>query len=183
MEANAATPRPTPSVPKIPKQFGLKPMALQRAELTRGSFIAIVPNETTFDDVMTPAFWQHHTGMLGLAPGSRPYARIEVIREDGSMDLDLRVLGAKQGMVKVRCLRKYLEGGGKVHQDDAGVIPDMPEGYGLTHVPNGPEKGYLVRLSNGEILAKGIGSRREAVGRAIAHAQEAMAIGPDATIT
>lgn len=168
------------SEPSTKKPATLGAVALKRADLERGSYIAIVPSSTTFEDVMRPSFWQHHAGTLGMLPGARPFARVEVVREDGTMDLDLRVLQAKQGMVRMLCLRKYLDDSNLTKAadkpaDERSADLTLPDGYKWTHVPNGQNKGHMVRLPNGEVLAQGLPNKAAAAARARAHFAEANA--------
>lgn len=158
----------TPSIPKRPP--ALQPVALKRADLERGNYIAIVPSTTTFDDVMTPAFWQHHVRALG----DRPFARVEVVREDGTMDLDLRVLKAAPGMVVMRCLRKHLDDSNIAtaaadKADDPAVDLSLPDGYKWAHVPKGQNAGHMIRLPTGDVLVQGLPSKAAACARAREH--------------
>lgn len=160
----------------------LKPNALRRADLERGSYIAIVPSSTTFDDVMTPAFWANHVATLSGGQFPRPFARVEVVREDGTMDLDLRVIQTKPGMVLMRCLRRYEAGvadvakGKKAAPSGELTKADLPTGYKWAHTPNGDRPGHLIRLeSTGEILVAGLPTMHEAVLAAINHAKVATA--------
>lgn len=162
--------------------------ALQRADIVRGNFIAIVPSDTTFEQVMTPAYWANHVAALGMAAGARPFARIEVIREDGTMDLELRVLGVKPGMVRVNCLRKWINNEnltGKADESDKTPAADLslPDGYKWAFVPQGGNKGHLVRLPTGEILVQGLPSKAVAAKAARDHYAEANAAPADSTIT
>jgi hypothetical protein len=161
----------------------LKPIALRRADLERASYLAVVPNETTFEDVMRPSFWQHHVAALGGGPNGRPFARVEVVREDGTMDLDLRVLQAKTGMVRMLCLRKHLDDSALAARPakDAADAEDrkleLPDGYKWAHVPNGQNRGHMIRLAEtGEVLAQGLPSKAAAVAVAMRHKAEADSI-------
>lgn len=167
----ALPPAPPPLVNKRPPRIrSLDPVRLRRADLERPHHVAIVPSDTTFDEVMTPAYWQHHVATLS----SRPFGRIEVVREDGTMDLDLRVVKASAGMVLMRCLRKFVDDSNlskaaAPEAENAEPMPDLPDGYKWAHVPNGANRGHMVRLPNGEVLVQGKATKREAVLAAIAH--------------
>lgn len=166
-----ALPPAPPALEKRPaRPKALAPIALKRADLERPHLVAIVPSDTTFDEVMTPAYWQHHVATLS----NRPFGRVEVVREDGTMDLDLRVVKASAGMVLMRCLRKYLDDSNLAktaspEAENAEPMPDLPDGYKWAHVPNGANRGHMVRLPNGEVLVQGKATKREAVLAAIAH--------------
>lgn len=152
----------------------LKPNQLQVAAHARAHLIAIVSNETTYEEVMTPAYWQNHVPVLG----QKPFALVEVIREDGSMDLTLRCLSVKPGMALMRCLRKFVvEGKGKKADaaglDAADTSIELPPGYKHAHVPNGAERGHMIRLPNGEVLVRGGTTKKAVAERAWAHYNEA----------
>lgn len=180
MALSPATAPKTPTIPTIPKRPpALGANALRRADLERGSFFCVVPNETTFEQVMTPAFWQHHAGALGLAPGARPYAKVEVMRQDGTMDLELRVTRVQAGAVHMRCLRKHVDDSNLDRPADGNVEEKgdltMPDGYKAAHTPNGATPGWLVRLPNGDVLAKGLASKVIAAAAARKHFAETSA--------
>lgn len=154
--------------------------ALRSAPHERAHFFAVVPSETTFDQVMTPGFWGNHVPALSGGATRRPWALVEVVREDGTMDLLLRVIQVKPGMVIMRAIFKYVsdENIGKPAKgapqpgDDDLVFPD---GYKGAHVPRGEVTGWMVRLPNGEVLVKGQPSKKAAVEYAKKHAAEALA--------
>lgn len=167
------------------KLIPLKQHALKFADTTRGLYIAIVPNDTTFEDVMTPGFWANHVAANGPL-SALPFARVEVVREDGTMDLDLRVISTAPGMAKMRCLRKIVDDtnlGTARAQAEAAARPtpdelpeelQAPEGYKIGHAPNGAQKGYWVQMkSNSQMLGKGYGDRATAVAVAKKHKLEA----------
>lgn len=169
MAQTATAPKAIPSIPKRPP--ALLPNALKRADLERGDFLAIVPSNITYEQVMTPAYWSNHVQALA----HRPFARVEVVREDGSMDLDLRVIGTKPGMVMMRCLRKFIDNadlgtglGDGSQPGDEGLDP--PDGYKWGFVPRGAERGHMIRLPNGDVLVKGLMTKRAAIDAARTHA-------------
>lgn len=152
---------------------------LKSAMHERGHFFVIVPSDTSFEQVMTPSYWANVVRPLAGGAQARPFAIVEVVREDGTMDLTLRVIEAKPGMVKFRVINKYIsdENIGKTRKGDAGADDDsivMPPNYKWAHVPRGANRGHMVRIeATGEILAQGLGSKLEAAQRARAHAAEA----------
>lgn len=171
------------SKPEPNRTPALRPNALRRADLERASYLAIVPNETTFEDVMRPSFWQHHVAALGGGPNGRPFSRVEVVREDGTMDLDLRVLQAKTGMVRMLCLRKHLDDSNlttrpaKAAAEKADAALELPEGYKWAHVPQGAKRGHMVRLAaTGEVLADSLPTKAAAIAIAVRHKTEADSI-------
>lgn len=156
----------------------LGPNALRHAQYERAHLFCIVPNETTFEQVMTPSFWRHHVALLSGGPTARPFARIEVMRADGTMDLDLRVMSTGPGMAVMRVLRKFVsdENLGKppkgVNAGDEKL--DFPDGYKGSHAPNARPPGWQVRLNpSGEVLASGLPSKAAAVAKAWDHLKAA----------
>lgn len=176
LEAPLTDDKSTVAKPKRPKALGAN--MLNRADIVRGNFIAIVPSDTTLDEVLTPAFWANHIPAL-----TRPFARIEVIREDGTMDLDLRVLSVAPGMATVRMLRgmKDDQNLGVAQADSAeapGVDLSLPDGYKTAFQPQGQNRGHLVRLPNGDILTQGQPTKAAAAAIARAHFAKASTPAP-----
>lgn len=181
MNATATAARPEPKIPTIPKRPpALGANMLKTAAHERGHFFCTVPIGTTLEIVTTPSYWQNHTGPLGLGPGARPWARIEVVSEDGELDCELRVIKVAPGMAKVRVLNVYAKGPAAAVDDTAkgkvdDEVPALPEGYKWFHAPRGEGSGHGIRLPNGDILVRGLLTRKEAHERAIAHFTEASA--------
>lgn len=143
----------------------LKPTTYARAQL-----FCLVSNETTFEEVMTPSYWQNHVSTFIR----HPHSLVEVVREDSTMDLLLRAVSAKPGMVVMRCLLKFVsnENLGKVDADAVGgrgAPIELPEGYKWTHVPRGDNRGHMIRLPNSEVLVQGMPSKQAAADKAWEH--------------
>lgn len=155
---------------------------LQMAEHARNSWFVVVPNDTTKDDVLTPAYWQNQVRELM----ARPFARIEVVREDGTMDLDLRCIDAKPGYAKMRVLREFVDdrnliaakkAAEAVAGDAEALAAEVPEGYKLGHLPTGANRGHWVKLTaTGETIRGGFPDRASALAFANAHKREAETI-------
>lgn len=73
------------------------------ADYSRSHYFVHVPYGVTVDDIMRPAFWAHHANKL------KALDVVEVVAEDGSFDLELRVLDAQVGYVKMRLLRAWAD--------------------------------------------------------------------------
>lgn len=174
-----ATARPAPQPLKLPKRAPALPAnALKGAATERGHFFCIVPNETTLEEICTPAYWQHHIGALSGGQTHRPFARIEVVRVDGSLDVDLRVVSTAPGMAVVRVLRAFVDNRdlNLADTDKGDETLVLPEGYKTVQIPAGEKKGWRVTMPNGEELASKIVKRRDAVAIAIAHHAKANTI-------
>ena len=71
------------------------------ADYARGYFHAVVDDTITLDDLLTPAFWAHHTRSL------TPMTLVDVVRQDMTLDVQLRVLETGTGYVRMRPLRVF----------------------------------------------------------------------------
>lgn len=153
-------------IPPRPPALGAN--QLQGAAYARGEYFAIVSNETTFETVMTPGYWQNHIKLLA----AKPFPRIEVLRQDGTMDLTLRCIHTAPGMAVMRVIHKFVSdenigkpaAGAPVAGDESLTFPD---GYKCAFVPN---SGWLVRLANGEVLTSKLPSKKAAYDAAVKHA-------------
>lgn len=183
LQAPTARPAPAPLAARPKQPPALRANALKRADIERGSFFATVPNDTTLEDILRPNFWQHHIVSLSGGPTPRPFARIEVVREDGSLDVDLRVVSTGPGMAVVRPLRVYRDDRdinlGTEFADADDVDLELPPGYKTTNIPAGDKKGWRVTMPNGDELAARIPKRRDAVRLAMDHFAKASAAPAD----
>lgn len=164
----------TDTKPKRPPALAAN--ALRAAPLERADLFCTVPIGTTYEQVMTPAFWQNHIRTLA----ARPWARVEVVSEDGALDLTLRCLKASPGMAVMRCLSRYdspsARAKSKAAPAEDGKL-ELPPGYKWAHVPNGENKGHMIRLDNatGDVIVRGELTKDAAVAKAIAHYNAASA--------
>lgn len=92
-----------PVIPHIPKPARkvLTSTALKLAEYEAPNYFVVVDNDTTIEDIMRPAFWAHHSGKL------RKNNTIDIVRENSSLDMQVRVIESGQGFVRVRPLRAW----------------------------------------------------------------------------
>lgn len=70
----------------------------QQADVVRETWAVTVEQGVTRADILNPAFWSH------IAYKLRPYARIEVRCDDGSMFADLVVLNSERTWARVYVL-------------------------------------------------------------------------------
>ncbi len=70
------------------------------AEYSRSQYFVSVPAKFTLDDFLDPSFWRHITFL-------RPNDRLELVAEDGSWDVDARVVSASPGFAVLRALREW----------------------------------------------------------------------------
>ena len=157
----------TPAADKPKRAPALGANALKRSDYERGNYFCVVANDVTLDDILRPAFWQHHWNVLNGGQTPRPFARVEVVRQDGTLDVDLRVVRVSPGMVVMRALRTYVDDSNltKPTPDIEIEAPNLstPDGYKVQFIPNA---GWQVRL--GDTI---IGSRLPSKGAAAAHAR------------
>ncbi len=168
----ADTETKTPKIPARPPALGS--MGLRSAPHERAHFFAVVPSNTTFEQVMTPNYWQNHVAALRGGATVRPFALVEVVREDGTMDLLLRVIDCKPGMVTMRCLTKYVSDENMGKPAKGAPQPGdeslkLPDGYKWAHVPNGASRGHMIRLPSGDVLVQGKATKADAVAAAWDH--------------
>jgi hypothetical protein len=71
------------------------------ADYSRSRYFVLAPFGVTMADLTRPPFWAHHTLRL------KPLDLVEVVAEDGSFDVDLRVVDVQVGYVKMRALRVW----------------------------------------------------------------------------
>lgn len=71
------------------------------AQYARSEWYIKVPMGTTLEMLLTPSFWAHHQVKLRIGD------KIEAIAEDGTFDVDLRVIDKDVGYAKMRVLRKW----------------------------------------------------------------------------
>lgn len=170
---------PTPEKPARPYVIGMN--ALQDAATARGNYLVRVPNDKTREDVLRPSAWANMVPLLSRLP----HARIEVVREDGTLDMDLRVLECSPGMVRMLVLREYVNNSNleaaKAEANKPAEAPTVdlvaPDGYKIVHLPAAVERGWAIQLvSTGEWLEKKIPDKGLAVAKAKAHKLKAEAI-------
>jgi hypothetical protein len=71
------------------------------AEFTRSDWFVLVPTGVTVEQLTVPSFWAHQVSKL------RKHDRVEAVAEDGSFDVELRVIDKDVGFAKMRILREW----------------------------------------------------------------------------
>ncbi len=147
-----------------------KPNALQSRPHHRGDWSMDVENDVGMDIITAPGAWANHHQVL------KPGAMINVQRLDRSLDVDLRVIKSEPGLVYVRVLREFVD-----NSDLASAMSNVtredeqrvPSGYKIGFAPRGEKPGHFVHLqATGDAVARGLGSRREAIKFARKHFTE-----------
>lgn len=134
------------------KEKTLPAYALKTEAAARFSMFATVANDTTKEDVLRPGFWQVHWQELARLP----FARVTVVREDGTMYLELLCVEAKAGLAKMRVIFEHVDNSNlprlaeakdmEKNRGDAlqQMQEQMPEGYKISHVTAGKDRGFWV---------------------------------------
>ena len=133
------------------------------AEYNRSTWHVEADADMTIDDVMTPAFWQHHSDKIRIND------LIDVIGQ--GFDIQLRVIGKGIGFVETRLLRKWVAEKADAKPEGA---DDVPEGYVVDHTPR---TRWRVRLKDGGVeIGRDMQTRDDAVNVAVAHAMRATGV-------
>lgn len=139
----------------------LPPSKLAGADFVRRTYHVVVPNDTMLEDIVKPIFWSQHAIELRTRAG----ALIDVVREDYSLDVQLRIVRVDKDLVFVRPLR--------VHEDNSNLTTadgtdtrEAPEGYKVDQTPKGY---YAKRLSTSTVIAEALPSRAAAIDAAVKH--------------
>lgn len=174
--SNVAAVQSPPKLQRLDRGNVHKSLPMQRVHLLNtgselGSFTALVENDITLEDILTPVFWSAYTRTL------RPLSLINVVRKDGTLDVELRVLSVEPGAVAMR-LRDgpfvdnvnltSLGGKGAATAEDATQLT-MPEGYKAQFWPN--LNGWMCNEPSGQSItngAKGL-TKQQVTEMAIAH--------------
>lgn len=135
------------------------------ADFARTYHHVTVPHDVTLDDIMRPGFWAHHATTL------RKNDILDILTEDDSLDVQVRVTGVGIGMVFMRLLRDdprrlverpAPEQGRNIVTDD-----DVPEGYLVNFAPKHGHR--VIFKETGMIISKDHKSRADALAKAIEH--------------
>lgn len=139
-----------------------------RADYARPYFHVVVPRDTTPDDVLRPGFWAHHANQLPVN------TLIDILSEDGGLDMQVRVIGRGIGMVHMRPLRIWTQEQVAGAGNDEPDLTDVPEGYTVNFAPK--HRWRVIRDDPHAIISTGHTSRAEAVDAAVNHDRAANTI-------
>lgn len=157
---------------------------LQQLGQARNAWHCWVPNDTRAEDVPKSAYWVHHMGRLKAGD------LFDLVTRDGLLDMQVRIVGVANGLVKVNVLRKFEDVEARAPmmaalaaQSDADnatsglqlaqeIAPKVPQGYKVGFHPT--EKNYYVQHKvSGAKLRVGIATREQALAFAREHAKAA----------
>lgn len=151
----------------------LHPTALRAngADYLRTYHQISVAHDVTLEDVLRPGFYANHVDKL------RVNDLIDILADDGGMDVQVRVTGKGTGMVQVRPLRVWLRedrASAPVDPDETAASDDeVPEGYVVNFAPK--QKWRVMTRDPHAIIHKDVASKAEAIDLAVKHS--AMANG------
>lgn len=158
------------SPPKLqgqpPKPPTLGQRKLNREDLARPILFGTIANTITYEDVMRPGFWVNHVEAFQRLP----FGKVTLIREDGSMIVELVALEAKPGLVRMHCTYAFVDPA--VERANA-VTPapeeevEPPPGYKYAHAIN---VGHIVRLQEtGDVIIRGYPNKPATIAAAWVH--------------
>ena len=150
-----------------------------QADFHRPHYQVVVPNSVTLEDVLRPVTWVHHAFKFAPTPNGNPrrFGVIEVMSEDGLLEVHLRVLGVVDGLLRVRAYYHY-EDPNRVLDKPVEIVSTSdlpreptPEGYKIGFAP---ATGYWVKLdATNEIIFRNLHNHKMALERAVSHAKAA----------
>lgn len=131
------------------EQPALHPNRITAGEQAFVLYRAIVPSETTLDDLKRSAFWAHVAQML------RPGYLIQVMPDNRSYFVELLVVDAGAQFAKVAVLREV-----KLEVLQAGASPAFP-GFSVEYAGD-HERWRVIRESDRKVLKANQGSQADA---------------------
>lgn len=156
---------------KSPAKPVLKQTAMRAngADFLRTYHQVKVGPEITVQDVLRPGFWAHHAGVL------RADDLIDILSEDGGLDMQVRVVGKGIGMVMVRPLRIWQDEARTVDgaADEADSSLSAPDGYTINFAPK--QRWRVMTNNPHEVISKDHPTKAAAVAAALAHSAQANA--------
>lgn len=118
------------------------PTRCHPAEAHRQEWVVDVSSKVQSEDLLKPEFWSL------IASRLRPYARLEVRREDGTMMWDVLVTACERVWAKVQILHEYKLGAQDIDLGDTDPFETKWCGPSA--------KWRVIRKSDGKVLAEGL---------------------------
>lgn len=154
----------------------LRPFSVKQAVHARGDHFVWIPRDTPYERILLPGYWAHN------ADAFKKGDKIEVCREDMSLDVTLRVVDVRPGLVFMREMfkphhdDKDLDSRAAVGKtDDKLDMSQLPDGYKLGYAPKGATPGHFVHHRDlGKAVVQGLPSKQKALEFAIEHAKQAV---------
>jgi hypothetical protein len=135
----------------------LVPKRITRAEVARVTRFLSVPPGTTRDMCLDPDYWVHLGSTLKVDD------RIEILAQDGTFDLDLRVisLDPRGYWAQVRLLREWVQPDGAKKEAQPKAWPDA-DGYRIEWSTPTTHKWRIIDRA-GQIVSRGHASEADAI--------------------
>lgn len=134
------------------------------ADYIRSNYHVKAPFGATLEDVLRPTFWSFHVGLLKAGD------LVDVVAEDNSFDVTLRVVDKAVGKVVMRELRRWT--GDAVKQP--GTEPAVQETPGFTVSFAPKTKWRVIRDADRLQMVKDLPTRADAEKWAADHADDAV---------
>lgn len=133
------------------------------ADYCRSHWHVVVTPDITLDDILRPGFWAHHVGSLN------PMDLVDVVSQDMTLDVTLRVTGKGIGFVDMRPVRVYASEATQAGDDEPEIDLTVPEGYIVNHAP---KTGWRVLTKDPHLeVSRNHKTRMEATLAAIEHSR------------
>ncbi len=152
---------------------------MQSAEQERSYFQTFVDADVSVEDVLTPAFWGHHTNRIKVG------TLIDILRRDNTLDMQVRVTDVFKGGAKVRVLRTWEDSDAAEAIVEANELRDeinstpteqeyqLPDVYKVSLISKGAKAGFTVIYKPTDLrVCEAIPLRPDAIKLAIAHAKQ-----------
>lgn len=138
------------------------------ADYFRGYHHIQVPHTVTVADILRPGFWAHHVSNVNIND------LIDIVSDDGGLDMQVRVTGKGIGMVNVRPLRIWQDEARAVAVDEPDASDEeVPEGYSVTFAPK--QRWRVMTDNPPQIISKDHPTKSAAIAAAVAHSTQANA--------
>lgn len=158
----------------------LKANALQGAGYARFEYFGVIPNDTLLKDILKPAWWVH------WAPTLKPMQRIELVTEDCLLDVELRVVRIRDGLVWVNPIRVTEDAAARAHlaqtkadaaearlvAETADLPDNLKDSYKVGYTA-GSGLWYVTLKATKTTIKTGIAGKPAAIAWAIEHAKSA----------
>ena len=126
----------------------LSPARIGLADAKRQDWVVDAEEGTTVSDVLDPVYWSH------VSASMQPYDRIDVRLETGEWLLELIVMGVGRNWAKTFLAAKH----------ELQPVDDAPPSVKHKVEWKGPHlKHCVIRLADGEVIAKGMSEKTEAI--------------------
>lgn len=125
-------------------------------------FVHIVPPGVTLETALSSSYWRNAWKVLE----GKKYSTIDLLADDGSFDVTVRILDATATSMEFRVVREWEP------KRAPGRKPNVPNGYTVEHLP---DQGWRAVAPDGTVLIEKKASEDDALKAALNHARKASA--------